>query len=62
MGLVAKKRGLYDKAEPMYKRALAIITKHFGGDHPKIGKQKQNTKKQNKNNKTKYEVIDKCLL
>ena len=44
MGLVAKKRGLYDQAEPLYKRALAIITKHFGSDHPKIGNEKYTNK------------------
>lgn len=37
MGLVLKKRGKYDEAEPLYKRALEIVTRNLGSEHPKIG-------------------------
>jgi tetratricopeptide (TPR) repeat protein len=37
MGMVYKKRAMYDEAEPLYERALRIVEKSLGYTHPKVG-------------------------
>jgi tetratricopeptide (TPR) repeat protein len=37
MGMVYKKRAMYDEAEPLYERALRIVEKTLGHSHPKVG-------------------------
>jgi len=36
MGLVYKKRAMYDAAQPLYERALKIVQRTFGATHPKV--------------------------
>lgn len=36
MGLVKKKQALYADAEDLYKKQLAILTKSYGEEHPKV--------------------------
>ena len=35
-------QGRYAKAEPLYKRALAIVEKALGPDHPNVAKSLEN--------------------
>ena len=36
MGIVYRLQGRYAEAEPLYKRALAILEKALGPDHPDV--------------------------